>query len=130
MARRLIHSGVIYGPVRSRRFGMSLGINLSGPGKYCSFDCVYCFRGPNGGRPDEPAFRAGLPSPQQVIIQLSTRLTGHPNASGRLPPGGAGCVTYVTCRSENRGSNYEQRRDLPLTTFHSPVYSTLGRDDA
>ncbi len=31
----------IYGPVNSRRLGLSLGINLT-PYKTCSFDCVYC----------------------------------------------------------------------------------------
>lgn len=33
----------IYGPIKSRRFGLSLGINLfSTHTKVCSFDCVYC----------------------------------------------------------------------------------------
>lgn len=31
----------IYGPVKSRRLGFSLGITLT-PYKVCSFDCVYC----------------------------------------------------------------------------------------
>jgi len=31
----------LYGPVKSRRLGFSLGINLT-PYKTCSFDCVYC----------------------------------------------------------------------------------------
>jgi len=31
----------IYGPIKSRRLGFSLGINLT-PYKTCSFDCVYC----------------------------------------------------------------------------------------
>ncbi|MDP3142667.1 MAG: radical SAM protein [Candidatus Omnitrophota bacterium] len=31
----------IYGPVKSRRLGVSLGVNLT-PFKTCSFDCVYC----------------------------------------------------------------------------------------
>lgn len=34
---------IIFGPVRSRRFGVSLGINLlPTDSKVCSFDCVYC----------------------------------------------------------------------------------------
>jgi wyosine [tRNA(Phe)-imidazoG37] synthetase (radical SAM superfamily) len=34
---------IIYGPVRSRRLGRSLGINILPPGrKACPFDCVYC----------------------------------------------------------------------------------------
>lgn len=35
----------IYGPVPSRRFGLSLGIDLV-PNKTCSFDCIYCQLGP------------------------------------------------------------------------------------
>ena len=31
----------IYGPVQSRRLGLSLGLSLT-PYKVCSFDCVYC----------------------------------------------------------------------------------------
>jgi wyosine [tRNA(Phe)-imidazoG37] synthetase (radical SAM superfamily) len=35
----------IYGPVNSRRLGLSLGISLT-PHKTCSFNCVYCQLGP------------------------------------------------------------------------------------
>jgi wyosine [tRNA(Phe)-imidazoG37] synthetase (radical SAM superfamily) len=31
----------LYGPVKSRRLGLSLGVSLT-PYKICSFDCVYC----------------------------------------------------------------------------------------
>jgi wyosine [tRNA(Phe)-imidazoG37] synthetase (radical SAM superfamily) len=31
----------LYGPVPSRRFGLSLGIDII-PSKYCSYSCVYC----------------------------------------------------------------------------------------
>ncbi|RLD66865.1 MAG: radical SAM protein [Bacteroidetes bacterium] len=34
---------IIFGPVRSRRLGVSLGINLlPNDSKYCTYDCVYC----------------------------------------------------------------------------------------
>ena len=34
---------IIFGPVRSRRLGISLGINLLPTDKkYCNFDCIYC----------------------------------------------------------------------------------------
>lgn len=34
---------VIFGPVRSRRLGLSLGVNLlPNDGKLCNFDCIYC----------------------------------------------------------------------------------------
>ena len=32
----------IFGPINSRRFGVSLGIDLSGDIKQCNFDCLYC----------------------------------------------------------------------------------------
>ena len=42
-----LQSQVIYGPMSSRRFGKSLGINLLPTDqKICSFDCVYCQYGP------------------------------------------------------------------------------------
>lgn len=33
---------IIFGPVQSRRFGNSLGVDLSPTRKQCNFDCVYC----------------------------------------------------------------------------------------
>jgi len=42
----------IYGPVSSRRLGMSLGITLT-PYKICSFDCVYCQLGPTKDKTKE-----------------------------------------------------------------------------
>ncbi|KAA6227192.1 MULTISPECIES: radical SAM protein [unclassified Campylobacter] len=33
---------LVFGPVNSRRFGLSLGVDLSPFTKQCNFDCVYC----------------------------------------------------------------------------------------
>ncbi len=39
----MLFQSIIYGPIRSRRLGMSLGVNLMPTDcKQCSFDCVYC----------------------------------------------------------------------------------------
>ena len=39
----IIYPSPIFGPVHSRRLGISLGINLlPADGKVCSFDCIYC----------------------------------------------------------------------------------------
>ncbi|AFL67667.1 radical SAM protein [Sulfurospirillum barnesii] len=35
-------SSLIFGPITSRRFGQSLGIDLSPDTKQCNFDCLYC----------------------------------------------------------------------------------------
>ncbi|EDO9295972.1 radical SAM protein [Campylobacter coli] len=33
---------ILFGPINSRRFGRSLGVDLSPSKKQCNFDCVYC----------------------------------------------------------------------------------------
>ncbi len=43
---------VIFGPVKSRRLGVSLGVNLLLPSaKLCNFDCIYCECGWNRDSP-------------------------------------------------------------------------------
>lgn len=50
MATALFHD-IVFGPVHSRRLGISLGVNLlPGDGKVCSFDCIYCECGYNAER--------------------------------------------------------------------------------
>jgi len=40
-------NNIIFGPLNSRRFGMSLGIDLSPSHKQCNFDCLYCELAPS-----------------------------------------------------------------------------------
>ena len=66
----LFHS-TIYGPIHSRRLGMSLGINLMpNDGKICSFDCLYCEAGFNAQGPGND----GVPSRETVKKQLRHKL--------------------------------------------------------
>lgn len=65
----LFHS-TIYGPIHSRRLGMSLGINLMpNDGKICSFDCLYCEAGFNAQGPGKD----GVPSRETVKRQLKQK---------------------------------------------------------
>jgi wyosine [tRNA(Phe)-imidazoG37] synthetase (radical SAM superfamily) len=41
------NNNIIFGPINSRRFGMSLGIDLSPALKQCNFDCLYCELAPS-----------------------------------------------------------------------------------
>lgn len=62
-----IADGIVYGPLRSRRYGQTLGINLLPPGtKRCEWNCVYCQLGYTryGDRPD------GFPSVDEVASAL------------------------------------------------------------
>ena len=39
----ILFDKIIYGPVHSRRLGVSLGVNLFPvDGKLCTFNCIYC----------------------------------------------------------------------------------------
>ncbi|MDE6696973.1 MAG: radical SAM protein [Muribaculaceae bacterium] len=66
----LFHS-TIFGPIHSRRLGVSLGINLMpDDGKVCSFDCLYCEAGFNS----QGKGSTGLPLRDQVRAQLEGKL--------------------------------------------------------
>ncbi|MBR1395269.1 MAG: radical SAM protein [Prevotella sp.] len=67
----IIYPSPIFGPVQSRRLGISLGINLlPADGKVCSFDCVYCECGFNKDhRPTLP-----LPTREEVAKALEKKL--------------------------------------------------------
>lgn len=66
-----LHQSPIFGPVHSRRLGISLGINLlPGDGKRCSFDCIYCECGFNSER----RTLSPLPTRQEVADALSRKL--------------------------------------------------------
>jgi len=64
---------IIFGPVKSRRLGVSLGINLLPTNvKVCSFDCIYCECGRNPKKYEE---KAVLPSRIEVQRKLKEKLT-------------------------------------------------------
>ena len=67
----IIYPSPIYGPVHSRRLGISLGINLMpADGKICTFDCIYCECGYNSDR----RTRSHHPSRQQGAEALERQL--------------------------------------------------------
>ncbi len=77
----IIYPSPIFGPVHSRRLGISLGINLlPADGKVCTFDCIYCECGLNHDhRPTLP-----LPTREQVAEKLEQKLQ-HMQQEGQLP---------------------------------------------
>ncbi|ERJ30850.1 radical SAM protein [Campylobacter concisus] len=65
----------VFGPINSRRFGMSLGIDLSPKQKSCNFDCVYCEL--KGAKPVEEI--ENPPSIDEIISALKEALKVHQN---------------------------------------------------
>ena len=54
-----LYNDIIFGPIRSRRLGLSLGVNLLPvESKLCSFDCIYCECGWNDEHPGRRRFNA------------------------------------------------------------------------
>ena len=73
-----LERAVCYGPLHSRRLGLSLGINLlSTQRKICSFDCIYCHYGPTHLKtlaPDEH----DLPGAETILKAIAQALHRHP----------------------------------------------------
>lgn len=66
-----LHPSPVFGPIMSRRLGVSLGINLlPADGKVCTFDCIYCECGLNSERVPHSRF----PSREEVVSKLESRL--------------------------------------------------------
>jgi len=62
---------IIFGPVKSRRLGASLGINLlPGNGKFCNFNCIYCECGWSTGTDS----KTHLPSRAEIRNRLEKKL--------------------------------------------------------
>jgi wyosine [tRNA(Phe)-imidazoG37] synthetase (radical SAM superfamily) len=70
-----LQSGIVYGPVRSRRLGRSLGVNLAPAGqKTCNFNCAYC---PHGWT-DFPAASA-FPPQGEIMDAVDRALAADPS---------------------------------------------------
>ena len=99
------HKGIVYpspifGPIHSRRLGVSLGINLMpADGKVCTFDCLYCECGfnadhrPHLSRPSREEVCAALekqlqrmaengPQPDVLTFAGNGEPTSHPDFAG------------------------------------------------
>lgn len=77
----IIYPSPIFGPVHSRRLGVSLGINLlPADGKVCTFDCIYCECGFNADHRPKSAF----PSREEVSMALEKKLKDM-QANGPVP---------------------------------------------
>lgn len=66
--------GVAYGPLESRRLGSSLGVNLLGKVKICSFDCPYCELGLTQIRMNQLKAELPFPSVAQVDEGLRAKM--------------------------------------------------------
>ena len=65
-----LQTGIVYGPVASRRLGRTLGVNLAPAGrKACNFECAYCRYAWT-----EPPARGDWPDPAEVVGAVARAL--------------------------------------------------------
>lgn len=65
----------IFGPVSSRRFGLSLGVDLSPNKKQCNFDCLYCEL--KGAKAVDTM--QNPPPPKEIIDEIKIALEKYPD---------------------------------------------------
>ncbi len=63
----------LFGPVYSRRFGVSLGVDLSPDKKSCNFDCLYCELG--AAKPTDKI--KNPPPPEDILTELKDFLASN-----------------------------------------------------
>ncbi|MFY4783391.1 radical SAM protein [Aliarcobacter butzleri] len=79
-------NSIIFGPIPSRRFGISLGIDLSPSKKQCNFDCLYCEL--EGAKTIDKMNT--FPSVDKIIKAIKESFKNHPKID----------VITITCNGE------------------------------
>lgn len=76
----ILFDQIIFGPVKSRRLGVSLGVNLlPTDSKLCNFNCIYCECGWNR---DRKGYKPTFHSREEVRIALEQKLLSMQQAGG------------------------------------------------
>jgi wyosine [tRNA(Phe)-imidazoG37] synthetase (radical SAM superfamily) len=69
-----LQRAVVYGPILSRRLGLSLGVNILSPfRKICTFDCIYCHYGKTGMHTKAPPSSAFF-STEEILNAIEIAL--------------------------------------------------------
>ena len=136
----IIYPSPIFGPVHSRRLGVSLGINLMpGDGKICSFDCIYCECGfnkdfkPKAARPTREEVQQALESKLKDMQQNGPApdvLTFAGNGEPTLHPDFAGIISDTLQLRDHYFPNAKVSVLSNSTMIHKPaVFEALSRID-
>ncbi len=130
---------LIFGPIHSRRLGLSLGVNLLPiDAKICSFNCIYCECGYNTTMQESP-----IPTREQVHEALEAKLK-EMVAEGQIPD----VITYAGNGEPTLHADFEEIIDDTIalrnqycptakvsvlsnsTRIHKPnVFRTLNKVD-
>ncbi len=98
---------IVFGPVNSRRLGISLGVNLlPTSGKICSFDCIYCECGLN--KDNKPHTK--IPTKEAVLTNLESVLAKR--AQENLS------IDYITFAGNGEPTLHPDFADIIRQTLH------------
>jgi wyosine [tRNA(Phe)-imidazoG37] synthetase (radical SAM superfamily) len=100
----------IFGPVPSRRYGKSLGIDVIPP-KKCSFDCIYCESGPTNHLSVK---QENFVDPSEILDELNAFLRLHPNSVDVLTFSSAGEPTLYAGLGELIAAIKKAHPQFPL----------------
>ena len=121
-----LQGGIVYGPVASRRFGRSLGVNLAPDGrKTCNYNCAYC----QYGWTEFPA-RGEFPRPGDVIDAVDRALADDPAVDAITLAGNGEPTLHPAFAPIADGLFYVRQRRAPQAKLILLSNgSTLGRLD-
>ncbi len=116
----------LYGPVTSRRLGLSLGVDIV-PFKICTLDCIYCQL---GGTTQKTTERAEYVSPEAILAELRDTLA-HDLKADFITIGGSGEPTLNSKLGELI-DGIKKMTDIPvaLLTNGTLFYRSDVRDDS
>jgi wyosine [tRNA(Phe)-imidazoG37] synthetase (radical SAM superfamily) len=121
-----LQQGIIYGPVKSKRLGRSLGINiLPCDNKVCSFDCIYCHYGPTRTKVMKTD-NIKFPSVDAILAEVEKALKSevgfeYITFSGNGEPMLHPQFVEITTRIKALKEKYRPNVSLTLLTNSSPV---------
>ena len=107
---------IIFGPIHSRRFGKSLGVDLSPSKKQCNFDCLYCEL--------EPAKTMGhyddVVSIKEIVDALKKALKEHQN------------IDFITLTANGEPTLYPHLSELidAINLFKGPTKTLILTNSA
>jgi wyosine [tRNA(Phe)-imidazoG37] synthetase (radical SAM superfamily) len=124
-------NSIIFGPIPSRRFGISLGIDLSPSSKQCNFDCLYC----ELEKAKTVDKMTTYPKVEEVINEIQKSLDKHPridvititaNGEPTLYPKLGELVDEI---NKIKGNTKTMILSNGSTIYHKDIYNVLLKLD-